>query len=307
LHIILLCATERGLKFLERLRTLCPDDRITVFTFNEEPWEPRFVEKIRAVGERERMEVFVNKNVMARDCEGVWNDSIDLVFIVHWRYILAMRAVGKVGLATVVLHDSLLPAYRGFSQTVWAMIVGEQRCGVSMCHLSESMDAGDLIDQVEVAIGPDETIAEVMEKSTFGYLTLLERNIELLKRGLAPRRAQDRSLATYTCRRLPSDNLIDWRQPTRSIFNVIRATSHPYPGAYTFYQGKRMRIWMAERESVTRRYVGAIPGRVVEIFDRKGIAVLTGDGTLLVRTIQMEQESEVCAADVIRSISAQLG
>ena len=176
-----------------------------------------------------------------------------------------------------------------------------------MLYAAEGVDTGDIVDQIRVKIEPDKTIADVMEKITAAYLTMLERNLPLLKAGRAPRRPQDHSLATYTCKRMPDDNLIDWQQPTQVIFNLIRAVTHPYPGAYTSYRGAKMTIWSARPHPIVRRYVGVIPGRVIEIWPNEGVVVSTGDGTLLIRTVQIEDRPKVCAADVIKSITTQLG
>ena len=304
MHIVLLCATRRGLRFLEKLRQLCPDDDITVFSFIEDPCEPKYFDDIRQFAEGHSARFVESKNVSKH-----WKSicPIDLVFMVNWRYLVPIEMLQPVRLETVVLHDSLLPNYRGFSPTVWALINGEDYCGATMLCAAESVDSGDIIDQVRVKIGPEETIADVTEKVTTAYLTMLEQNLPLLKAGSATRKPQDHSLATYTCKRVPEDNLIDWREPAQSTFNLVRAVTHPYPGAYTFYRGAKLIIWSAQANPVIRRYVGVIPGRVIEIRPNEGVVVLTGEGTLFIRTVQIGDEPETCAADVIKSIATTLG
>ncbi|MEP7343520.1 MAG: formyltransferase family protein [Acidobacteriota bacterium] len=307
MHIVLFGATQRGLKFLQHLRRLCPQDELTVVSFREEPWEPPFLDDLRAYAAECGAAFIESKSANAEQCAVLWERPVDLFIMVSWRYLLPMTLLDRARLAAVVLHDSLLPAYSGFAPTVWAMINGERECGATMIHAVAEVDAGDIIDQERIGIGPDETIAAVMERITTVYLTLLERNIEKLKAGSALRRPQDRSLATFTCKRVPADNLINWHQPLRQIYNLIRAVTHPYPGAFTFHRGKKLTIWTARPDPADRRYVGAIPGRVVEIRPGVGVVVLTQDGALQIETVQIEGEAECCAADLIRSISAQLG
>ena len=307
MHIVLFCATQRGLKFLRHLRRLCPEDELTVVSFPEESWEPPFLDDMRAYAAECGAAFIESKNVNADRCAPLWERPVDLFFMVSWRYLLPMALLGRARLAAVVLHDSLLPAYRGFSPTVWAIINGERECGATMIHAAAEVDAGNIIDQERVSIGPDEVIAEVMEKITSVYLRLLERNIGGLKSGKAPRTPQDQRLATFTCKRVPADNLIDWNRPLGQIYNLVRAVTHPYPGAFTFYRGKKLSVWSARPDPAARRYVGSIPGRVVEIRPGEGVVVLTADGPLLLETVQVEGEPETCAADLIRSISAQLG
>lgn len=307
MHIILLGATHRGFRFLQKLRVLCKDDRLTVFSFREDPWEPEYLDQIRGFAEENHAQFFETRNVAAETFAPVWNDPVDIVFIVSWRYLLPKDLMNRARVAAVVFHDSLLPEYRGFSPAVWAMLNGEERCGVTMFYLEEDVDSGDVIAQEELTIAPEETIADLTEKITRVYLRLLENNINALKSGQAPRYPQDQSRASYTCKRLPEDNLISWQQKTSQIHNLIRAVTHPYPGAYTFYRGSKMTIWSAQPNPVTRRYVGSVPGRVIEVRSGEGVVVLTGDGTLLVQTVQLEDEMEVCAADIIKSITAKLG
>jgi len=187
------------------------------------------------------------------------------------------------------------------------MINGESQTGVTMFHLAEQMDAGDIIDQVAVPIGPDDTIREVMDRVTEAYLYLLEKNLPLIKRGQAPRKPQEHPLATYTCKRMPQDNEIDWSATTDTIYNLIRAVTRPYPGAFTWYKGRKLIIWSTSPLRENRRYVGRIPGRVVEIRRREGVVVLTGDGHLFVKSVQLEGEQEKCATELITSITCRLG
>jgi methionyl-tRNA formyltransferase len=210
-------------------------------------------------------------------------------------------------LGSFVFHDSLLPNYRGFSPTVWALINGEKQTGVSLFAISEGVDAGDIVDQRAVPIGPDSTIAEVMQQVTQTYIEMLETNIQPLIAGTAPRHPQDHSRATFTCKRTPQDNEIDWTLSTDTIYNLIRASGAPYPGAYTYLNGKKLMVWSAARLDSPQRYLGSIPGRVVEVRPWSGSVVLTGDGSLLLRQCQLEGTDIVCAADVLKRLSDTLG
>jgi methionyl-tRNA formyltransferase len=166
---------------------------------------------------------------------------------------------------------------------------------------------GDIIGQERVPIGSEETIATVMDRVTMAYLRLLEENLTSLLANSAPRRPQDHSGASYTCRRLPADNQIDWFAPTRNTFDLIRAVTVPYPGAYTWLNGKKLTIWKAALLAADRNYVGRVPGRVVEVRPGTGAVVLTKDGIILITEVQMEEGQRVCAAEILNSLSMTLG
>ena len=94
-------------------------------------------------------------------------------------------------------------------------------------------DAGDIVDQEAVPIGHDDTAQEVFAKCVTAARLVLERQLDALTAGTAPRRSQDESQATYFGGRKPEDGRIDWTQSAESIYNLIRAVTHPYPGAFT--------------------------------------------------------------------------
>ena len=201
----------------------------------------------------------------------------------------------------------MLPAYRGFAPTVWAMINGEEVVGATLFAMSEAPDDGDLVDQEAVAVGPEETVAEVMEQVSAAYVALLERNLSGLLAGTAVRRRPDPLGISFTCKRLPEDNRIDWSAPTRRIHDLVRAVTRPYPGAFTTVDGARLTIWSASRLEPAPHFVGRVPGRVVELRPGAGAVVLTGDGCLLVREVQREGEPARRADELLRSLSLTLG
>lgn len=308
MHIAVLCATLRGYRFLEKLITLVPDAKFTVFSFREETHEPPFMEDIRKLTLSCGGQFYEARQVGSNRVASIWETtSFDLMFMVSWRYLIPPTVYTRLRLGSFVFHDSLLPYYRGFSPTVWAIINGEEHTGVTLFEIAPEMDSGDIIAQARVSIGQDETIADVMERVTVTYLQLLEENLSALLDGTAQRHPQDHTQATFTCKRLPEDNQIDWTQPTQSIYNLIRATTTPYPGAFTTLGGRKLTVWGARRLDNHRFYVGCIPGRIVEVLPDEGSMVLTAEGALLLTQVQIEGESTLCAADVLNSLGHTLG
>lgn len=308
MRIAILCATRRGYLFVEKLAALAPDSELLVFSFPEEPWEPCYLDDIRALTLAKGGQFFVTKQVGSERWQSFWETTpIDLLFAVSWRYLIPPRVYQRPCLGSFVFHDSLLPAYRGFSPTVWSIINGEDHTGVTLFAMTGAVDEGDVIAQKPVPIGPDDTIAGVMEQVTQTYLELLAQNLDGLRQGTAPRCRQDHDLASYTSKRLPTDNAIDWTASTTAIYNLIRAVTRPYPGAYTYLCGEKLTIWRAKRLAPPPRYVGRIPGRVVAVRPGEGTVVLTGDGSLLVTEVQIEGDKVVCATEILNSLSQTLG
>lgn len=304
MHIVLACATRRGYRMLEKLIALAPDAELTVFSFREEAYEPPFVDDMRALAEGHGARFFEGRRVEAP--REFWEAaSVDLMLVVSWRYLIPASIYARAKRGTYIFHDSLLPTYRGFAPTVWAIVNGEDHTGVTLFEIADDVDSGDIVAQKRVPIAPDDTIAEVLENVTRAYLAVLEENLFPLLDGTAPRTPQDHARATFTCKRIPDDNRIDWTQPTADIYNLIRATTTPYPGAFTTLAGQKLTIWAAR--PVERRYVGRVVGRVVEIRRGEGSVVLTNDGALLITEVQREGEERTDAANVLNSISHTLG
>jgi len=203
-------------------------------------------------------------------------------------------------------HDSLLPAYRGFAPLNWSIINGETETGVTLFKVDGGMDTGDILFQQRIQIGPDETAPQVYEKLCAATVTAVLEGFYLLKSNQARPRPQEHSLATYTCSRTPADSMIDWHQSTSSIHNLIRALTFPYPGAFTYHKNKKLFICSAAPVS-SPRFVGRIPGRVIQLDQAGWVDVLTGDGVLRIFAVSSDGQTRQDAAGIIRSVRARLG
>ena len=308
MHVVLLCAADRGLQFLGKLVAMLPAGaRLTVVSFREEPIEPHFLDAVKGAATSAGARFFETRNVAGPAMADFWvGENVDLMFAVSWRYMIPPEIYGLPKFGTYVFHDSLLPAYRGFAPTVWAIANGEDHTGVTLFRISEKVDDGDVVAQCRIAIGPDDTIAAVMSAVTKTYLRLLDENFAALASGTAQATPQNHAAASYTCKRLPADNAIDWTASTARIHDLIRATGHPYSGAMTTLASRPLIVWETERIAA-KNYAGRVPGRVIEVLPGKGSIVLTGDGALMLTRVQAEGGEERCAADVLDSISMTLG
>lgn len=308
MRMALFCATKRGYRFIEKVHSLIPEARLLVLSFKEEPWEPPFLEDTRHLAARCGAQFVEYTHATADRVDDLFTKyPVDVIFAVSWRHLIPRKIYSRAKLGAYVLHDSLLPEYRGFSPTVWAMMNGEDHTGATLLEMAEEFDAGRVIGQARVPIAQDDTIAEVMGRVTDSYLGLLDAFLPSLLDGTAWRSVQNEAKATYTTKLLPEDFRIDWRWPSARVYNLIRATTAPYSGAYCSLGDRRLKVWSARRMTLERRYVGRIPGRVVEVRPGEGSVVLTGDGALLVTSVQIENGPVVSGDQVLSRISHTLG
>jgi methionyl-tRNA formyltransferase len=178
------------------------------------------------------------------------------------------------------------------------MIVnGETEGGVTLHHMVERADAGDIVAQRAVAIDDDDTALTLYRKIVpIGAAVIREYHPQIVA-GCAPRRPQDLSAGSYYGRRRPGDGRIDWRWPARRIFNLVRAVTHPYPGAFGFANGQKLSIWQARIASESGEH-GA-PGMIIRDGPDGALEVATGTGSLLIVRAQIENQVERQAAEAL--------
>jgi methionyl-tRNA formyltransferase len=306
MHVALACSGRRGLRFFKKLRELIPSDHLTVFSFKEEPHEPPFLDDIRRQAEEFGATFVETRKLTGPKSQTIWNHSpIDILFLVGWRYLIDRATFQLPKLGTYVFHDSLLPRYRGFSPSVWAILNGEDHTGVTLFAIEDEVDSGNIVAQIRIPIGPDEYVGSVVEKVTEGYLQILEQHLPELLQGTAKTFPQDHSQSSYFGKRKLADNGILWSQPSEKIFNLIRAVSRPYPGAFTTWENQPIKIWSAcgviEPEGQFR-----IPGEILEIDSNLKAKVATGKGTILLDEIQLACGATLKAGQVL-SVGIHLG
>jgi methionyl-tRNA formyltransferase len=170
----------------------------------------------------------------------------DLIFVIGWSQLISKEILGIA--PCIGMHPTLLPQGRGRAPIPWSIIKGLKKSGVTMFYLDEGADSGDIIGQVEYDILPIDTATTVYHKAIGGHVELMMTYYPLLKQGKAPRIPQDHSKATYWPKRTPEDGEIEWGRPAQEVFNFIRGLTDPYPGAYTYIDGKKVTIKKMELE-----------------------------------------------------------
>jgi methionyl-tRNA formyltransferase len=258
---------------------------LAVITHKDDPNEEVWFRSVHALATKFNIPVHTPESVNTPDWRArirSWNP--DLILSFYYRNIINEEILGIPRLGAFNMHGSLLPKYRGRVPINWAILNGEKETGVTLHHMVKHADAGDIVDQEVVPIGHDETAQEVFAKCVKAARLVIERQLEALTTGTAPRRKQDDSQATYFGGRTPEDGRIDWTQGAEKIYNLIRAVTQPYPGAFTDVEGKRMLIWWA----IPLPGEGGAPGEVLSL---DPLRVATGNGILDIVNWEWEDDS----------------
>lgn len=199
--------------------------------------------------------------------------SPELILSFYYRELLPASVLKAARLGAFNVHGSLLPKYRGRSPVNWAVLEGETETGATLHAMVEKADAGDIVDQECVPIGPDETAFEVQQKIVVAAVKILARQLPALKAGTAARRRQNWQEGFYRGKRTPEDGRINWDVAAEKVHNLIRAVSHPYPGAFTDAFPEKTWIWKTRLPGLAAH--DAYPGQLY--VEENRINVCCGD------------------------------
>ncbi|MDI1461651.1 methionyl-tRNA formyltransferase [Catellatospora sp. KI3] len=233
----------------------------------------------------------------------------DVIVATNWRTWIPPKVFRLPRLGTLNVHDSLLPKYAGFSPLIWALLNGEPEVGVTAHMMDDELDAGDIVLQRAVPVGARDTTTDLFHKTLelFGPITV--DGLALLATGRTDWTPQDRTRASFFHKRAEEDSRIDWTWTAEEIDRLVRAQSDPYPNAFTFYRGQRVRVVQA---SVSRGVYGGTPGRVF-IPEDGGVVIVAGAqarrGTshgLRIERVRLDDGTELAARDLFRTMGGYL-
>jgi methionyl-tRNA formyltransferase len=259
------------------------DNVVALITHEDNPNEKIWF-KTPAVAAREKgVPIFTPEKVNTPE----WIERIaalqpDLILSVYYRNMISSKILARPRLGAFNMHGSLLPKYRGRAPINWAVLHGEARIGMTLHRMVKQADAGAVVDQEGVDLGPRDSAEQAFRKVMPCARRVLARQIDALLAGTAKETPQDDAQATYFGGRTPEDGRINWAQTSAQIFNLIRAVTDPYPGAFTDVGAARLMVWWAETDSPATR---GKRGRTGEVLSIGPLVVATGDGALeLTRT-----------------------
>ncbi len=254
-----------------------------IFTHRDQSGENIWFDSVAQLAITRKIPVYAPENVN----HPIWVERIkrmepDIIFSFYYRSMLKTEILQIPPHGCLNLHGSLLPAYRGRVPLNWVLINGEKETGVTLHYMTDKPDAGDIAGQEKIAITDDDTAKALHLKAAQAAETLLQRLLPLVKTGKVPRIPQDDKRATYFGGRKPEDGEIDWKKPASMVRNLVRAVTHPYPGAYSFMGDRRCFFWSV---SLVDTPSTAVPGTVISSVP---LIIACGDGALHVDSAQVE-------------------
>lgn len=239
---------------------------------SDHAYESIWADSVEDLAHIEDIEVFLAKRPTPELIERVAAVAPDVMVANNWRTRLPEELFGIPALGTLNLHDSLLPKFTGFSPVIWSLISGATHTGLTAHLMDAELDTGDILVQRAVEITPSSTGTSLVRATLDLVPEVLEEALDQLEFGTATAVPQDLSQRTFFHKRSDRDGLVDWAWPAADIERLVRALSDPYPNAYTYFRGERLRLVASH---VSRCTYGGTPGRVF-IEEGGGMVIVAG-------------------------------
>lgn len=207
----------------------------------------------------------------------------DVIFVFGWSQLITREILELPPMGCIGTHPAMLPRNRGRHPLIWALVEGLDESGLTFFYLDDGADSGDILWQKTFPITLEDDARSLYTKIKDLATEGIREFLPQLEQGRAPRIPQNHELANYWRKRGEKDGEIQWQASTLSVFNLIRALTHPYVGAHTFLDGEKMLVWKARLPSdvVPLHAIGLPPGAVFRSGET-GFDVRTGDGYLTV-------------------------
>ena len=224
---------EVGTRCLQALLNGGVDVKL-VITHNDDPTERIWFSSVAEVAREAGISVITPESASDPDVQQrICDINPEYIFSFYYRQMIPMSVLNQAKIASLNMHGSLLPKYRGRVPINWAVLNGETETGATLHVMAEKPDAGDIVAQQAVSIGPDETAGDVFAKVTTAAAEMLTLVLPHLLNGDVPRRPNNLIAGSYFGGRKPEDGRIQWGQTSTQVYNLIRAVAPPYPGAFS--------------------------------------------------------------------------
>ncbi|PQZ93225.1 MULTISPECIES: bifunctional UDP-4-amino-4-deoxy-L-arabinose formyltransferase/UDP-glucuronic acid oxidase ArnA [Pseudomonas] len=252
-------------------------DIAAVFTHADDPKENNFYGSVAQLCARNGIPVHAPEDAN----HPLWVERIaklnpDFIFSFYYRNLLSEPLLATAKQGAFNLHGSLLPRYRGRAPANWVLVNGETETGVTLHRMVKRADAGAILAQQTVLIERSDTGLSLHAKLRDAAVSLLRDALPQLAAGKLSETAQDERLATTYGRRSAADGKLEWKQPAETLFNLVRAVTQPYPGAFCAVGEHKLIVWQAE---VAKGNEGLAPGRVISV---NPLRIACGEDSLVI-------------------------
>lgn len=248
----------------------------------------------------------INKEEIIAELRGV---KADIAVSSNWLTLMGAEVLNTFPMGVLNFHGGGLPRYRGNACPNWAILKGEKEAILTIHQMIPELDAGPVVIQKPFSLTEETLIGDFYAFAEQEVPKMFLEAIEGLQSGtitpISQPKSHDMILRCYP--RIPADSFMDWNQDACYLDRLVRASSEPFGGAYTYFKGRRLTIWKSGIGSFSYPSL-YIPGQVIWRSDSTGeVGIATGNGILVLKEIQLLNESRTKAAKVVKSNRDRLG
>lgn len=303
-------ALGRSGLLLDAIRAVADDGRYRVVAIITDDASPEYdvgVDDFKGLAGDLGAELVVTRNVSDAMIDDLMQrEDVQIGISANWRFLVPGAALERLVHGMLNLHLGRLPDYKGNATANWAIVAGEPEIYADVHRMVPELDAGDVLARARLPLTGSTYVGDVLgwtrEQAPRLFLNAMQLAVEEPDTAVVPG-----SAAGSRCYpRVPQDGEVDWRAAAEVVARLVRATSHPYPGAFTHYRDRVLTIW---RASVVREtpIFHAVPGQVLAIDETAGtVDVACGTGALRLEEVALDGEGGA-AATLVRGIRARLG
>jgi len=213
----------------------------------------------------------------------------DIILVMGWSQLIKTDILEIPRIGTIGSHPTLLPKYRGRAPIPWSIIKDLKESALTFFCITKETDQGDIILQRKFKITINDDASSIYEKVISAGKKMILETLSMLEEDKITKIKQKQAdFIEYWPKRTPKDGKIEWTKSGKEIHTLIRATTHPYPGAYTFFKKSKLKIWKAKfLDTKTTE-----PGKIIHI-GKYGVKIGTGKGTILIQKASLGNNKEV--------------
>lgn len=265
MRIVYIGCVESSKVFLDTLLTIAEAEIVGIITKHKSKFNSDFV-SLESIAQEHNIPCFIqdsnNRDEMAKWVQRL---NADIIYCFGWSFLLPESIIRLTKLGAIGYHPAMLPANRGRHPIIWALVLGLKQTGSSFFFLEKYADTGDIISQKPVDIHDEDTAETLYKKLMIVGVNQVKTFTKQLAMGCCKRIPQDNSKANAWRKRGYKDGLIDWRMSARSIYNLVRALTHPYVGASFILNDIEIKVWKSRIASDYTEAFNIEPGKVIAV------------------------------------------
>lgn len=255
---------------------------------------------VKVVALEHGLEVYQPERIKRPECvEYLKKYEADLFVVAAYGQILSQEILDMPKMCCINIHASLLPKYRGSSPIQWSVVNGDKITGVTIQRMDIGVDTGDIVSVKEVEITDTDTGESMFDKLAVAGAELLMETLKTFEDGTVTYTPQNHDEATHVGMIKKEDGELDFSQSAAALECRVRGF-YPWPGCYTHFDGKMLKIWATKVSDKTAN--GKSAGQLAFV-DKNSFGIVTGDGVLEVLEVQLEGKKRMSAGDFLRGNS----